>query len=91
VVPAHKAIPAVLAEVLKKAPLCPEKVEFAWRAAVGPAVARVTRVRLDDDGVLHVASSEAHWATEVKRSSKLILARLETMLGPGVISGVDVR
>jgi predicted nucleic acid-binding Zn ribbon protein len=91
VVPAHKAIPAVLAEVLKKAPLCPEKVEFAWRAAVGPAVARVTRVRLDDDAVLHVTSSEAHWATEVKRSSKLILARLETMLGAGVISGVDVR
>ena len=87
-VPAHKAIPAVLAQVLKKAPLCPEKVEFAWRAAVGPAVARVTRVRLDDDGVLHVTSSEAHWPTEVKRSSKLILARLETLLGPGIITRI---
>jgi predicted nucleic acid-binding Zn ribbon protein len=78
-------IPAVLAEVLKKAPLCPEKVEFAWRAAVGPALARATRVALHDDGVLHVTASERQWAIEVKRSSKLILARLETMLGTGVV------
>jgi predicted nucleic acid-binding Zn ribbon protein len=85
VIPAYKVIPAVLAEVLQKAPLCPEKVEFAWRAAVGPAIGRVTRVTLDQDGVLHVSSSEAHWATEVRRSSKLIIARLETMLGRGVI------
>jgi predicted nucleic acid-binding Zn ribbon protein len=91
VVPAHKAIPAVLAEVLKKAPLCPEKVEFAWRAAVGPAMARVTRVSLDHAGVLHVTSSEPHWATEVKRSSKLILARLETMLGADVVRKLHAR
>ena len=84
-IPAHQVIPAVLAEVLRKAPLCPEKVEFAWRAAVGPAVARVTTVSLDHDGVLRVASTEAHWITEVRRSSKLILARLESMLGAGVV------
>lgn len=87
-VPAHKAIPAVLAEVLRKAPLCPEKVEFAWRAAVGPAIARATTVSLDGEGVLHVASREAHWTTEVRRSSKLILARLEGLLGPGVVTRI---
>jgi predicted nucleic acid-binding Zn ribbon protein len=91
VVPAYKVIPAVLAEVLKKAPLCPEKVEFAWRAAVGPAIARATRVSLDHDGVLQITSSEAHWKTEVKRSSKLILARLETMLGHGVVRRLHTR
>jgi predicted nucleic acid-binding Zn ribbon protein len=91
VVPAHKAIPAVLAEVLRKAPLCPEKVEFAWRAAVGPAMARVTHVTLGSDGVLHVTSREAHWNTEVKRSSKLILARLEALLGAGVVKRLHPR
>jgi predicted nucleic acid-binding Zn ribbon protein len=91
VVPAHKLIPAVLAEVLEKAPLCPEKVDFAWRAAVGPAIARVTRVSLDDGGVLRVTSNDAHWKTEVKRSSKLILARLETLLGAGVVRRLDSR
>jgi predicted nucleic acid-binding Zn ribbon protein len=91
VIPAYQVIPAVLAEVLRKAPLCPEKVEFAWRAAVGPAVARVTSVSLDQDGVLHVGSKEAHWTTEVRRSSKLILARLESMLGPGVVQRIATR
>lgn len=81
----------MLAEVLKKAPLCPEKVEFAWRAAVGPAIARVTRVSLDSHGVLHVLSSEPHWAIAVKRSSKLILARLQAMLGAGVVRELQTR
>lgn len=87
-VPAHKVIPAVLAEVLRKAPLCPEKVEFAWRAAVGPAIARATSVSLDAEGLLHITSSDAHWMTEVRRSSKLILARLEAMLGAGVVKKI---
>jgi predicted nucleic acid-binding Zn ribbon protein len=87
-VPAHTAIPRVLAEVLRNAPLCPEKVEFAWRAAVGPAVARVTKISLNAEGVLQVTSSEAHWTTEVRRSSKLILARLETLLGAGTVKKI---
>ena len=81
----------MLAEVLRKAPLSAEKVEFAWRAAVGPAMARVTRVTLDTDGVLHVTSSEAHWGTEVKRSSKLILARLAALLGEGVVKRLHAQ
>ena len=75
----------MLADVIRKAPLCPEKVDFAWRAAVGPAVERMTKVRLDDEGILHVWSSDAHWAREVKRSSKLILARLDALLGEGTV------
>ena len=90
-VPAHSAIPKVLAEVLRKAPLCPEKVDFAWRAAVGPAVARVTSVRLDSDGVLHVTTREPHWLVEVRRSSQLILARLESLLGADVVRALDTR
>jgi predicted nucleic acid-binding Zn ribbon protein len=87
-VPAHTAIPRVLAEVLRKAPLCPEKVDFAWRAAVGPALARITKVSLAADGVLHVASSEPHWTTEVRRSSKLIMARLDGLLGVGTVKKI---
>jgi predicted nucleic acid-binding Zn ribbon protein len=82
---ADRLIPAVLADVIRKAPLCPEKVDFAWRAAVGSAVDRVTTVRLDDAGVLHVTAAEANWAREVRRSSRLILKRLEGLLGAGVV------
>jgi len=85
VIRADRLIPAVLAEVIRKAPLCPEKVEFAWRAAVGSSMDRVTTVRLDDAGVLHVKAVDAHWAREVKRSSRLIITRLEGLLGSGVV------
>ena len=87
---ARHLIPAVLSEVIRKAPLCPEKVDFAWRAAVGPAVERVTSVRLDDHGVLHVTAADAHWAREVKRSSKLILVRLADLLGDNVVKRLRV-
>lgn len=88
---ADRVIPAVLAEVIRKAPLCPEKVDFAWRSAVGTVLARATNVRLDADGVLHVMAPDAQWAREVKRSSRLILSRLATLLGPGVAKRIQVR
>lgn len=88
---ADRVIPAVLAEVMRKAPLCPEKVDFAWRSAVGAAVARVTSVRLDEQGVLYVMAADAQWAQEVKRSARLILPRLAVLLGPGVAKKIHVR
>jgi hypothetical protein len=87
---ADRVIPAVLADVIRKAPLCPEKVDFAWRSAVGTAVARVTAVRLDHDGILHVRAIDANWAREVKRSSRLIAARLGPLLGEGTVKKIAV-
>ncbi|MGE3277270.1 MAG: DciA family protein [Vicinamibacterales bacterium] len=84
--PISRSIPSVLQEVIRKAPLTPEKVEFAWRMAVGPEVARATTVRLDEDGVLHVDSGEPHWTDEVRRARSLILARLAPLLGAGTVT-----
>jgi predicted nucleic acid-binding Zn ribbon protein len=88
VIRAQTLIPGVLAEVIRKAPLTPEKVDFAWRHSVGPALQRMTTVRLDDQGVLHVRASDGQWAREVKRATPLILKRLETMLGAGVVTRI---
>jgi predicted nucleic acid-binding Zn ribbon protein len=82
-----RVIPDVLAEAIRKAPLCPEKVEFAWREAVGPAIARASTVRHDDRGVLHVTADPA-WIAEIRRSSKLILGRLARLLGSGVVTSI---
>jgi predicted nucleic acid-binding Zn ribbon protein len=90
VIRADRVIPAVLAQVLRDAPLCPEKIEFAWRSAVGPAVARVTNVRLEAGGVLHVRVDEAHWGREIRRSSRLILSRMAALLGTGVVRTLDI-
>ncbi len=80
----------MVADVVRQAPLCPEKVDFAWRAAVGNVMQRATTVRLDDQGILHVTATDPHWAREVKRSSKLILARLETLLGVGTVKRLHI-
>lgn len=85
----HRIIPDALAAILRKAPLSDEKVAFAWRAAVGPAIDRGTTVKLDD-GVLRVQAREAAWGREVERSQGLIRARLETLLGGGVVQRIEI-
>ena len=54
VIQANKVMPAIVAEVIRKAPLTDEKVAFAWRLAVGPAVGKATTVRLAANGTLYV-------------------------------------
>ena len=70
-IPVQQFMPAAVAEILRKAPLTPEKVAFAWRTAVGPAVAKATSVELRD-GVLRVRAREVTWLREVERSAPLI-------------------
>ena len=89
VIPAQQVMPGALAAILRKAPLTPEKVAFAWRTAVGPAVDRVTTIELRGS-VLHVRARDAAWQREVERSAGLIRARLDALLGEGVVRGLDV-
>jgi hypothetical protein len=44
--PLQQAIPGALTEILRAAPLSDGKVGFAWRTAVGPALERLTEVKL---------------------------------------------
>ena len=88
-IPVNTFMPAALAEVLRKAPLTPEKVAFAWRQAVGPAVERATEIALEGR-VLKVRVQSAQWQREVERSAGVIRARLDTLLGAGVVRGLEV-
>jgi hypothetical protein len=88
--PIASAVPGVIEELLRPAPLSPGKVSFAWVAAVGPAIGRVTSVRLDGR-TLRVIAADGHWAREVRRSSGMIVRRLERLLGPDVVSSLDVQ
>ncbi len=88
--PLNSALPGALAELLKDAPLSPGKVAFAWRAAVGPALERETSVRLDN-GTLIVDAASAQWAREVRRSSSIILNRLQNLLGAHAVTSISVR
>jgi predicted nucleic acid-binding Zn ribbon protein len=89
--PVREAVPPALASVLRRQPLSPGKVAFAWRVAVGVQMARATHPRLTETGALVVDASGEHWARETIRSMPQILARLETLLGPDVVRRVEVR
>ena len=89
-VPVRNCVPDVVAEVLHRQPLSPAKVAFAWRTAVGPAVERATRVTLSASGTLEVVAIDAHWQREVERSARLVGARLERLLGPGLVRQISV-
>jgi predicted nucleic acid-binding Zn ribbon protein len=84
------AIPGALMELLRGAPLSDGKVTFAWNAAVGPALERVTTVKLER-GVLIIDAASAQWSREIQRSSGVILARLQSLLGKDTVRKLEVR
>ena len=88
-IPLQQVMPAALASVLRQAPLTPEKVAFAWRTAVGAAVDRASAVELRG-ATLVVRVKGDEWRPEILRSSALIRARLELVLGPGIVTRLDV-
>jgi hypothetical protein len=88
-VPVSQLMPPALAAVLRNAPLTPEKVAFAWRTAVGPAMDKTTAAVLRGD-VLHVRVMDSRWQREVERSAALVRARLDTLLGDGVVRYIQV-
>jgi hypothetical protein len=88
-VPVHLVIPGALTAVLQKAPLTPEKVAFAWRLAVGPAVHKVTDVELLRN-TLVVQAKDPDWRREVERAAGLIRHRMNNVLGAGVVRGLEV-
>lgn len=89
-IPVQNCVPAVLAEALRRQPLTPAKLEFCWRLAVGPAVARATRVALGAGGEIVVTAQDAHWRREVSRSLPVVRNRLEYLLGIPAVSRLVV-
>jgi predicted nucleic acid-binding Zn ribbon protein len=88
--PLNSAVPGALAQLLREAPLSDGKVAFAWKVAVGPAVERATAIKLQETTLI-VDVASAQWANEVKRSSAIILARLQTLLGRTAVAQLQVR
>lgn len=88
-IPVSRVIPDALEAVLRRAPLTSEKIAFAWRVTVGPAVDRATSIELRD-AVLHVRAKDAAWRREVERSAGVIRARLDALLGRGVVRGITI-
>ena len=84
-------MPAVVAEILRKAPLTDEKVALAWRLAVGPAIAKATTVRLVPDGTLHIKAETPAWLNAVRKSTSLIHLRMGDLLGEHLVKRLEFR
>ena len=89
--PIQSLVSATIARVVRPAPLSPEKVLFAWRAAVGPAVARVTRVRLSGDRVLDVDFDDGRFGDELARLAPVVLRRVQEFLGADTVCRLALR
>ena len=88
-IPVHQIMPQALAVVLREAPLTSDKIAFAWRTAVGPAVERVTTIELKGQ-ILHVQTRDAAWRREIERSAGIVCRKLKTLLGDDVVRGLEV-
>jgi predicted nucleic acid-binding Zn ribbon protein len=88
--PISQAVPGGLVELLRSMPLSHGKVEFAWKAAVGPALQRATHVKLEGT-LLIVEAVSPQWGQEVRRSSRVILSRLQAWLGSESVTAITVR
>ena len=84
-------MPGVLAEVIRKGPMCDEKVTLAWRLAVGPQIAKVTTVRLVPDGTLHIKTDSQAWIDAVRKSTSLIQIRMGDLLGENLVKQLEFR
>jgi hypothetical protein len=88
--PLTHVAPAALMLLLRDIPLSSGKVEFAWSVAVGPAIARATSVRLEGPALL-VETTSAEWTREIRRSTPVILKRLQSLLGDGEVTSISIR
>lgn len=88
--PIAQVLPQALAQIVRQAPLSHGKVDFAWKSAVGPAMARVSEVRLEE-GLLIVEAQTAAWGAAIMRATPLILPRLRALLGPDTIREMRLR
>jgi predicted nucleic acid-binding Zn ribbon protein len=89
VVPLQNFATGVIAEVIRRQPSSPERTSFAWQLAVGPALARSTRVELRE-GILTVHTRDTRWPPEIKRSADTILGRLQHLLGQTAVTRIEI-
>jgi hypothetical protein len=88
-IPVSRFMPDALAALLRRAPLSEEKVAFAWRASVGAAIANATTIDLRGS-VLHVRARDAAWRREIERSAGVVRARLDALLGAGIVRRIHI-
>jgi hypothetical protein len=89
VLPVQSVAAGVLAEIIRRQPASKERTAFAWSVAVGPALARVSRVELEGT-TLRVRVADERWQLELERARPTILPRLRAFLGADAIASMVI-
>jgi predicted nucleic acid-binding Zn ribbon protein len=88
--PLGAVMPSAVRHILRQGAMSPGKLAFAWRLAVGAAIARASEVSLREDGTVDVLAVDPAWRRELKRSHDLVLTRLQDLLGSEIVRRVRV-
>ena len=67
------------------------RVQQAWPAAAGPAIAAAARPVAEHEGVLMVVCQAAVWAQELELMEAVLLERLNDALGEGAVQALRCR
>jgi predicted nucleic acid-binding Zn ribbon protein len=62
-----------------------------WTELVGPAIASNARPLSLKDGVLSIGVDHPGWATQLRYLEGTLRSRLDTALGAGVVTRVEIR
>jgi hypothetical protein len=87
----NSVVPRALTELFRIGPLSQGKLDVAWRVAVGDALSRVSTVRLHGAGVVEVTAADQRWRSELKRSTPIIVTKLNALLGASAITRLIVK
>jgi hypothetical protein len=80
----------VLRTLLEAQPNTSAKIGFAWKIAAGPAMSRASRLDWAENGTLTVHAASENWRREVQRARPTLAARLDHLLGAGVVRRIVV-
>ncbi len=78
-------------QLLERQPLTPAKVEFAWRYAAGPTLARSASAEWSTNGTLTLRSRGGAWQRELERAIPVLKDRLAFLLGHQIVRKILVQ
>ena len=76
-------------ELIGPQPVTDAKIAFAWALAAGPALARASKITWRD-GELRVEANAETWRKEILRAKPMLEARIDEILGPGVVRRISI-
>lgn len=67
------------------------RVLSQWQSIVGAQLASKAQAVSLEDGALEVRTESTAWATQLRSMNRILLERIETLVGPGVVRRIVIK